>query len=475
MKKIFVALFLFVLTCSAFAATKVADDPTRINVGARPLGMGKAFVGAANDINSIFLNPAGLSHIASWQATSLSGQFLNEVNYMIVGGAWPTHSGVMSVAYTGSNLGFTSPGVTLEGGRVVVSSQEGTNFSDYDSVILVAYATALKNLLNWKVFEHFDFGTTLKLFSRELGASGTGYAASGYEMDLGVQYKKPKSPIKFGLTAQNVLPYSMGGKIVWTTGLIETHPVVIKPGLSLKLLGKDGLREHAHSLDLNVDADYHYGQSHLPSLLHLGLEWSPVSYLAIRTGIDQEIMGSSVVNNLTAGVGLTFSRFRFDYAYHEFAAAPGISNHFLSISYGIGPEPVSQFEQKVLATTTSTMLKTSTTTQVPPTTFAPTLIEQPKKIVVQAKEVKAKPRPIKKPVKPIAKAKIWLTEKLQLPVKAIQEDPLISAEIKVLPPKMVVPAAEKAEDSRANSAAILAGAISLISIGLFSLWKFIKR
>ena len=44
------------LICSAAYA---ALDLTEIGVGARPLGMGKAYVGLADDASAIFFNPAG--------------------------------------------------------------------------------------------------------------------------------------------------------------------------------------------------------------------------------------------------------------------------------------------------------------------------------------------------------------------------------------------------------------------------------
>jgi len=91
---LFFVLFLF---SQSFALIKVANDPTRITVGARALGMGKAFVGISDDISSAFLNPAGLANLERWQMTSMSGKFINEVNYLNLAGAYPLAKGVAAL------------------------------------------------------------------------------------------------------------------------------------------------------------------------------------------------------------------------------------------------------------------------------------------------------------------------------------------------------------------------------------------
>ena len=98
MKKICI-VFIFVILlywAPLFASTNIACVPSRISVGGRPLGMGKDFVADdTGDINSIFLNPAGLARLNYGQATSLSGKFLDEVNYFNIAIAAPSSIGVI--------------------------------------------------------------------------------------------------------------------------------------------------------------------------------------------------------------------------------------------------------------------------------------------------------------------------------------------------------------------------------------------
>lgn len=333
MKKWF--LLLTIILCfnlTVLAQTKIADDPTRISVGGRPLGMGKAIVADDGDINSLFNNPAGLSGLKHWQVTSLSGKFLDEVNYLNVGVAIPTARGIFGIGYIGSDLAFATLNTTVEGGRVVTTN-ESISYSDYDRIILLSYATPT-------LFDKLSFGTTLKLFSKQLsGTSILNGTASGYDLDIGLLYDVNPA-LNLGLSAKNILPNT----IVWGSGTEEAIPTKVTLGMSLKLLGEDGLRQVGkHKLDLNLDADFHSYSVPMPTLFHLGLEWSPLKFLALRVGMDQDAVGEStgsltVANNLTAGIGLNFGKFRFDYAYHQFQATPGMNNHFIGISYGIFEE-----------------------------------------------------------------------------------------------------------------------------------------
>ena len=43
-----------------------------VGIGARPLGMGRAYVAVADDANAVFANPAGLGLQKSWSITSMS-------------------------------------------------------------------------------------------------------------------------------------------------------------------------------------------------------------------------------------------------------------------------------------------------------------------------------------------------------------------------------------------------------------------
>ena len=72
--------------------------------------------------------------------------------------------------------------------------------------------------------------------------------------------------------------------------------------------------------------------------MHSGVEWDVMEYITIRGGIDQNYGSISegtagIKTDITAGVGIKYDGFRFDYAYHSDNAIPENSTHYFSISY----------------------------------------------------------------------------------------------------------------------------------------------
>src|SRR3989339_443256 len=357
MKKLFVIAAVFLLLSGVLlAATKIADDPVRLGVGARPLGLGKAYIGLADDVNAIFMNPAGLAQLKQWQITSLQGKFVNEVNYLTVGLAVPVQQGVFGIGYLGSNLGYTTSSASIEGGRVV-SDGSTVSYADYDHVMLFSYAFPLNPMLSG--------GATLKMFSKNLsGTSQGGASASGYDVDLGLMFK-PSKP------------------------------------------------------------------------LNLGVEWQPIKFLAIRGGNDQEWIGTGnsglgVSNNLTGGIGLFYREFRFDYAYHQFNATPGVDNHFFALSYGI-PLDKDDDEPSIIMPVGKAQAKAQaqvrTEAKVKKTEIKPVKKPIKKPVVIKKKPIVKKPiaikkKPIiKKPVKTIVLAQTLTPEaKQKIAVKQVENE-----------------------------------------------------
>ena len=381
-KAVLIALILLLGVELAFA--QAAPDPIRIATGARPLGMGKAFVGLADDVGSIFLNPAGISNPERWQITSMQGKLLEEFSYLSLSGMYPTEYGNFGLAFAGSSIGGALP-TTIESTSdpddpIYVVDFSTDPMSYYNNVFILSYGDELERVLTlpglsaigsrFPELKAASFGANLKLFYVSLtgdhitNAQGTG---RGMELDLGMQ-GRPISWLSLGANLQNALPFSMGGKLHYESGWDESYPAVLKLGAAATVFGPD--KEKAwrplgnHELTLLADMDYEVSRSdNVPALFHLGLEWKPISLIAIRTGIDQEMVGpSETANNLTAGVGIYYGDFRFDYAYHEFAGAPGVLNHFFSLSYGIAPPVVIEdalvaSPDKLITTETSVLVE----------------------------------------------------------------------------------------------------------------------
>jgi len=80
LNKIGTILFaLFMISQSLFAGGEGTTGAQflKLGIGARPAALGESFTGVADDINSLYWNPAGLAEIQQFEA-SVSGAALYE-------------------------------------------------------------------------------------------------------------------------------------------------------------------------------------------------------------------------------------------------------------------------------------------------------------------------------------------------------------------------------------------------------------
>lgn len=336
-KYILFVLMWLLLANSAVQAIGVAADPTRLGVGARPLGMGKAFVGLADDAGAIFLNPAGLADFTGLKATSMVGKFVSEFDYQTLGGTYQVGPGVVGIGYVGSGISASLLSASFEtvGDQVFIipSTSEPSAYSFTDKVVLLSYG--------YPVNSDLSLGANLKLFFVDLSGPGVvGGNAKGQDLDLGLLYN-PANFYSLGMNLQNVLPLTMGGKLSYGSGNEESYPLVIKLGSRFHLLGKYfALRKSDQ--ELNLLLDYDMSLRTIPGLVHAGLEWVPLAPLALRVGVDQDVVGATdsglaPTSNLTAGIGLSYWDFRFDYAYHQYQVFRENDTHYFSLSYSFTP------------------------------------------------------------------------------------------------------------------------------------------
>lgn len=319
-------------------------DLSEIGVGARPLGMGKASVCGIDDASSIFTNPAGLAINPHFNVISMSGNMLSDVNYFMMGASEYSPLGKFGIGYLSASTGGI-PITTIEGtGPTEQIVQTGT--TDYiSSIIFLTYGTKLSRLLKGEKGENIYLGGSLKIFNQ--GFSGGGLPmknanGGGMDMDVGLILKANRWAC-LGLAVNNVLPVSFGGKFTWDERVpgegdrVESIPAVFRLGGEFKILGRSAVFSRIRR-DLDLRLEYEVGrEDERPAVWRAGLEFWPSNILAFRAGIDQKPKASEagvgVDNNFTAGVGLKYMGFTFDYAYHQFGELEENTAHFFSIGY----------------------------------------------------------------------------------------------------------------------------------------------
>lgn len=306
--KVFAAIFFLLSGLTASSAAQ-------LGTASRPLSLGSAYVGLAENGPALFVNPAGLATIKTFNLTSMYSQPDTDVTSSVLGAAFPD--------IFGGTLGLGYRNRTVS--NVTVSS-ETVSFTDSD--ILLSFAK--------EVEEDLMLAVDIRLISKTMSQSIPSYEGSvgnGSAIDLSAKYQY--SPwFNIGLVAQD-----LSGSITYKNGASDKLPYKITVGTSTKVLGPDGLRQSEQIAHYTLDISLAEGDT---PLLATGLEWWPVGSLALRLGAQQTQDPGNVNNkflNLTAGLGLKIRGITIDYAMYRQGDPTGASTHYFSLGYvGQGPE-----------------------------------------------------------------------------------------------------------------------------------------
>ena len=311
---------------SADAGTTI--DPSRTLFTGRVLGMGGAHLGYSNDGEGIFVNPAGLTNIKFPQMVGVSRKlFLDETSYSIIGWAMPTDYGTFGLGYVGASVGGSYPTLRDPATDRITINPSLEAMSYENSVILLTYARKLP-------WHNISLGGNLKFFNQSIKGGGISDRATAMNLDLTSTYK-PLHFLTLGAALQNVL----GGSVSWAEGGYEdTLGGYWKFGGALNLLGskKEALYESPQNVSVGLDVDLPQNVLNGSSLYHLGVEYMPIKFIALRAGLNQDMGGTG----MTFGVGFRHTAFRFDYAYAPRPGITGDNPHYFSLSY-IGDRVVS--------------------------------------------------------------------------------------------------------------------------------------
>jgi len=333
MRKLSALVFcVLIVSSAAFADNLVIDDPGNIGVGGRPMGMGKAFVGIANDTSAIFMNPAGLAAVDKPQFISMYGTMLGgESVYNLLGGSYSFgEAGTVGLGIVNNSIGDIAL-VDTSGDTDIISYSRGIFFLSYG-----------RNLD--MVMEDLEAGANLKYYYA--GYSDGGGSGSGVDLDVGAR-KKVLPWMRLGAAFRNFLSTGAGGKFT-TDGREEAIPGVFTVGLGSKLIGRQApWTIDQQVLYLATDVDFAL-EERIPALAHVGVEWWPVRFFALRTGVNHEIEGKSPMGFMTAGAGFRWEGFEFDYGYE---GRVDNTAHYFSLGFSgrtdIEEEPEEDWKRRI--------------------------------------------------------------------------------------------------------------------------------
>jgi hypothetical protein len=292
----------------------------RLPVGARAVGLGRAYVACAVDGPAAFWNPAGLM-----RTPGLSNLFFSHVAY-----AADIDLEYASCSWRRQNFGFALSGSMLRSGEIPRTDefhQEGTGdtFNANQFVLSASVAKAMT--------DRFSLGGTAKIYQENLDE----FEVRGLLMDLGVLYYTGLGDMRVGFAVRNFGPdLRPGGR-----------PPPLGPGYATPLefqsfqaptSGSFGLAytwRLGSATTLLTTSDFHHPTDASESF-RAGAELGLAERLLLRGGFET----NRVEGGLGAGFGVNLARdqwrIRLDYAVSDMGAFGTI--HHLSIDLSPLPD-----------------------------------------------------------------------------------------------------------------------------------------
>ncbi len=329
-------ILIYLISCGLmFGQSKVGSTAApflNVAIGARPIAMGGAFSATANDVSSLYWNPAGVSRIVGSEAMFSYSKWFADINYNWSGAAINL-GGMGTVGLSVTYLDYGSMEVTT------LSEQDGTGqmFDANDLALGLTYAYSLT--------DKFSIGGTAKYIEQRIWNS----SASSVAFDLGVLYFSDIMGLKIGASISNFgSEMSLDGKDLLVQHDIDLQiegnneqilatlntdsyplPLLFRIGLAI-----DAINIENHIVSVGIDA-LHPNDNN--ESLNIGLEYVMYDLLSLRGGYKSLFLDNAE-EGLTLGVGIKYDfapglGFYFDYAYQEFGIFDNTQHFTLGLRF----------------------------------------------------------------------------------------------------------------------------------------------
>ena len=298
------------------------SDIFELPVGARAMGMGGAYVAAADDPFALYWNPAALENVQHMGLGLYYSNLPAGTRYNYLAFTYPT------LFFGTVSMGYLSIGT----GDIQRSLSDATRADKQDYgryLFLIGYG--------YRVMDMLSVGTTLK-FERVSfvnypdGVNGdTGnFSESAFGADVGLLFTPPFEGAVFnnlsvGLNVQNLVQRSMRAIEVR-----ESSPRNVRLGVARWFTFSQEDR-----LTVAFEISRNDKIASVPTHFHFGFEYNYRGNFMLRTGFDHR--GSSVGGNgPTFGIGVKHLGIQIDYSYWSGGYDVLGSSHRISIVYNIG-------------------------------------------------------------------------------------------------------------------------------------------
>lgn len=274
-----------------------------IETSAEALGAGSALTAYSRDAFSTFINPAGLGGHRSNAAGFGYIAWVGDVQLFNLGAriqAGP--SGGFGVAITSSSTS------TLE-----ARDQPGPPAGTFDAQFVSA------GIGYGRAFGPVRAGVTAKYLSEEIYTE----RANGYAFDLGLQVDLIPELLWFGAAAQHL------GKMNELNIEATDIPATYRGGVTVQPLTVRTSDDDESTVQAFLSMEVVRRPSDDVTALQVGAWVYAFDFIWVRAGY----LGDNALRDYTAGLGLVYRSFRFDYAYLPFETGFGNSGQALTIQY----------------------------------------------------------------------------------------------------------------------------------------------
>lgn len=328
------SLFLFLLSHCVYGqdftkAGTAAGQFLKIPVGAKAVAMASTFTSVANDVSTLYWNPAGAIALDQLEIGVSHTSWLAGISHNYLGIALPMGDAGI-IGFSVNQLGSGDIEVTT----VEAPKGTGTYYTTADLALGVSYARA--------IMDRVSVGVTAKYVTQRIANT----SAQTVAFDLGVLLRTGFSGMKLGLSFQNFGPalHMTGSDLIRTVDLdpkSEINPVVeanlstqsytmpasYRASMSLPIVGQEGLMTSDMSSFIAAIDGVHLidNQEHYS----VGAEYGFAKTIFLRGGY----MFNTDEEGLTVGGGVNLSAgsssFTLDYAYAAFGVFPAV--HVFSV------------------------------------------------------------------------------------------------------------------------------------------------
>jgi len=338
MRTTFILLLILLLNLPVFSqnVTKVGTTAAgflNIDVGARAVGMGSAYVTLSDDPTGIYWNPAGLARITSSQTMFSHTSWLLDINFDFAAVTVPVQGlgtiGVSAIFLTMDDME-----------RTTIDQPMGTGefFSAGSYSFALSYARSLT--------DRFAIGGNVKFIHEKIYHS----SANGLAIDIGTMFETQFNGLMIGMSISNYgTKMKMSGRdmliqsdidpsISGNNENINSHldtdafdlPLIFRVGLSMDVLkgaGNSNLILAVDALHPNNDVEY----------MNVGGEYVFNNMVALRAGYKSLFARDSEMG-LSFGGGIKYRVFGFtelmlDYAYQDFGLLKDIQKFTLTLGF----------------------------------------------------------------------------------------------------------------------------------------------